>query len=92
MWPACLTHRIPKSVLFGWMSHPRPQGGPRRRWRDVVQKDLKEVKIGKEEWYDKARKVQSRMAGTGYVQAGDRGDHGDSAVEKADGSSAGSSV
>ena len=47
-------HRIPKSVLFGWLSHPRPQGGPRRRWRDVVKKDLKEVKISEEEWYDEA--------------------------------------
>ena len=52
-------HRIPKSVLFGWLSHPRPQGGPHRRWRDVVMKDLKEVKIGEEEWYDEARKSRA---------------------------------
>ena len=25
---ACMPdHRIPKSILFGWMSRPRPQGG-----------------------------------------------------------------
>ena len=53
-------HRIPK---LAWLSHPRPHGGPRRRWRDVVKKDLKEVKIGEEKWYDEARK--SRRAGWG---------------------------
>ena len=52
-------HRIPKSVLFGWLSHPRPQGGPRRRWRDVVKKDLKEVKVSDEEWYDEARRSRA---------------------------------
>ena len=35
-------HRIPKSVPFRWLSHLRPQVGPRRRWRDVTKKDLKE--------------------------------------------------
>ena len=33
-------HRIPKQALFGWLSQTRPQGGPRKRWRDVVRKDL----------------------------------------------------
>ncbi len=42
-------HRIPKSMLFGWLSHPRPQGGPRRRWRDVVRKDFKEVNVSEKD-------------------------------------------
>ena len=43
-------HRIPKSVLFGWLSQPRPPGGPRRRWRDVVKADLQQIDV-KDEWY-----------------------------------------
>lgn len=38
-------HRIPRSVLFGWLSKPRPQSGPRRRWGDVIRKDLKGMKV-----------------------------------------------
>lgn len=53
-------HRIPKSVLFGWLSQPRPQGGPRRRWRDVIRKDLKEMKISEEDWYEEARQSRAR--------------------------------
>ncbi len=43
-------HRIPKSMLFGWLSQSRPQGGSRRRWRDVVRRNLKEVNISEKEW------------------------------------------
>ena len=35
-------HRIPKSILFSWLPQPRPRYGPRKRWRDVVHKDLKD--------------------------------------------------
>ncbi len=43
-------HRIPKSVLFGWLSQPRPRGGPRKRWKDVVKEDLQQISV-KDEWY-----------------------------------------
>ncbi len=43
-------HRIPKSVLFGWLSQPHPRGGPRRRWKDVVMEDLQQIGV-KDEWY-----------------------------------------
>ena len=33
-------NKIPKTILFSWLSEPRPRCGPRKRWRDVVQHDL----------------------------------------------------
>ena len=36
-------HRILKSVLFGWLPQARPRCGPRRRWKDVVHKDLNDI-------------------------------------------------
>ena len=30
--------RMPKAALFGWLPQPRPRGGPRRRWRDVIKR------------------------------------------------------
>jgi hypothetical protein len=39
-------HRLPKSALFGWMAQPRPRCGPiRKRWRDVVRRDLADVEV-----------------------------------------------
>ena len=46
--------RIPKTVLFGWLTQPRPRSGPRKRWRDMVKKDLQQIKVKEEEWYDEA--------------------------------------
>ena len=69
-------HRIPKSVLFGWLSKPRPQGGPRRRWRDIIRRDLKELRISEDKWYEEA----GSRAGWGHVQAKVGGDSGDQAV------------
>ena len=37
-------HRIPKSVLFGWF-----RCGPRRRWKDVVCRDLKDIDVEESE-------------------------------------------
>lgn len=51
-------YRIPKATLFGWLAHPRPRGGPRKRWRDVIRKDLKEMDVSEEGWYREA--VSSR--------------------------------
>ena len=36
-------NRIPKKILFGWLPKTRPAGGPRKRWRDHIRKDLKLV-------------------------------------------------
>ena len=46
-------HRLPKQLLFGRLSVPRPSGKPRRRWSDCVMSDLSDAKIG-DEWYDLA--------------------------------------
>ena len=54
-------HRLPKSVLFGWLPQPRPWSGPRRRWRDVAKKDFQQIGIKDDEWYRVA--TASRMDG-----------------------------
>ena len=40
----CLVTESPK-VLFGWLQQPRPQGGPRRRWKDIIRQDLKDIGV-----------------------------------------------
>ena len=37
-------HRLPKSMLFGWLPQSRPRCGPRKRWRDIVRKKLEWMK------------------------------------------------
>ena len=44
-----------KITLFGWLPQTRPQGGPRRRWRDLVKSDLKPVGIQERGWYEEAQ-------------------------------------
>ena len=41
--------RTPRKCLFGWLPQPRPRGGPRKRWRDVVKSDLRERGIDESE-------------------------------------------
>ena len=45
---------LPKRVLFGWFPQPRSRCGPRKRWRDVIKKDLIHVHIGEDKWYEAA--------------------------------------
>ena len=47
-------HRIPKQTLFGWLPESCPQGGPRRRWRDLIRRDLKTIEVEEELWYSEA--------------------------------------
>ena len=47
-------HRTPKICLFSWLPQPRPRGGPRVRWRDVIRKDLKAINVSEDRWYDEA--------------------------------------
>ena len=37
--------RWPKQLLFGHLSKTRPACGPRQRWKDVIVKDLKIMKL-----------------------------------------------
>ena len=43
-----------KRMLFGRLPKTRPASGPRRRWRDVVRRDLKLLDVSEEHWYDAA--------------------------------------
>ena len=45
--PGC---RLLKSLLFGWLSESCPRCGPRRRWRYMTCKDVKDVGVDKSEW------------------------------------------
>ena len=51
--------RTPRKCLFGWLPQPRPRGGPRKRWRDVVKSDLRERGIDESEWMELA--MESRQ-------------------------------
>lgn len=42
--------RIPKISLFSWSPQLHPRGGP-RRWRDVIQSDLKKLEISENVWH-----------------------------------------
>jgi hypothetical protein len=46
--------RMPKSVLFGWLPQPRPGCGPRKRWKDVIRSDLRDIQVEESGWYDRA--------------------------------------
>ena len=41
----------PQYNPFSWLPQSRPSGGPRRRWRDVIRKDLKDAGISENRWY-----------------------------------------
>ena len=43
--------RMPKQMLFGWLPQTRPQGGPRRRWRDVICCDLRAIAMSDKDCY-----------------------------------------
>ena len=49
-----LDQLAPKKVLFGWLEKTHPRCGPKRRWRDIVKKDLLAANINVDTWYDMA--------------------------------------
>ena len=51
--------RMPKKILFGWLSQPRPKRGPKKRWRDTIRDDLKTIGIDEKEWYEVATTSRS---------------------------------
>ena len=57
-------HRLLKSLLFGWLPESRPRCGPRRRWRDVICKDLKDISIAESKWYEEARRSRAGWRAT----------------------------
>ena len=57
---ACMPcQRIPKSVLFGWLPQKRPRCGPRRRWKDMIRKDLRDIEVKEDEWYEEATRSRA---------------------------------
>ena len=54
-----LDHRLLKSLLFGWLPESCPRCGPRRRWRDVIRKDLKDISIAESKWYEEVRRSRA---------------------------------
>lgn len=60
--------RIPKKILFGWLAKTRPAGGPRKRWRDHIRKDLKLVGVSESDWYYEA--TRSRNAWRAVYRVG----------------------
>ena len=57
-------NRTPKICLFSWLPQPRPRGGPRLRWRDVVRRDLRAINVSEERWYDEATVSRARWRNT----------------------------
>ena len=37
--------RIPKATFFGWLCQPHPRSGPKRRWKGVIWRDLKNINL-----------------------------------------------
>ena len=52
-------HYCPKVMLFSWLPQPQHRCGPRRRWRNVVRKDLRNVEVGEHEWYAEASRSRA---------------------------------
>ena len=47
-------NRVPRKVFFKWLQQPRPQDGPRRRWKDIIRQDLKDIGVDESQWYSEA--------------------------------------
>ena len=48
--------RIPKRLLFGWLTHPRPMHGYKLRWRDRIRKILRGSRLTKEDGIEMQRR------------------------------------
>ena len=51
--------RLPNFALFSRLPQTRPRCGPRKRWRDVVRKDLKDIEVYETVWYEEARRSRA---------------------------------
>ena len=54
------------SMFFGRFPQLCHRFGPMKRWRDIIRKDLKEIKLKEEEWYVEMHGLSSHA--TGVVQ------------------------
>ena len=46
--------RLPQKVFFSWFAKKRPFCWPRKRWKNAISKDLRQVKIAPDTWFDLA--------------------------------------
>ena len=60
-------HRLPKKILFGWLSKRRPAHGTKIRWRDQVKSDLNKFGIEERGWF---RLAQDRARWRGCCKTG----------------------
>ena len=60
-------NRLPKKILFGWLSKRRPAHGTKIRWRDQVKRDLKKFGIEERGWF---RLAQDRARWRGCCKTG----------------------
>ena len=60
-------HRLPKKILFGWLSKRCPAHGTKIRWQDQVKRDLKKFGIEERGWF---RRAQDRASGEAAVRLG----------------------
>ena len=56
-------NRMPKSILFSWLSEPRPRCGPEKRWRDAIRKDLTYIGVSEDRWYEEATRSRTGWKG-----------------------------
>ena len=47
-------HRVPNFTLFSWLPEPRLRCGPKKRWRDMLRRDLKDIGVSEKSWFDEA--------------------------------------
>ena len=66
-----LDELIPKKILFGWLPKTRPTGGPRKRWRDHIRKDLKLVGVSESDWYSEATRSRKAWRAVYRIGLGD---------------------
>ena len=46
--------RLPKQLLFGWLPQTRPAEGPRLRWKDRVNADLRQLQVSND-WFERSQ-------------------------------------
>ena len=49
--------------FFVWLSEKCRQGGARKCWKDIIRKDLNDLKIPENSWYDSAIHLDQDLLG-----------------------------
>ena len=54
MLPACQTIACQRLSSLAGFPRTHPPGGPHKRWKDQIRKDLKSLGVSEAKWYDEA--------------------------------------